>query len=199
MRDLTAKVRAAAEETARTQQAFFDAHAERVVACARDLATAFDRGGRLYTFGNGGSACDAQHAAVEFSHPVFEKRAAIPAIALPCDVAHLTAVGNDRDFAGVFAAALRVHARQGDIALALSTSGQSASVLRGIAAAKEIGMLVVGLAGRDGGRMSSHPACDHLFVVDSFSIHRIQETHETFLHVLWDLVHVVRGAEDVLS
>jgi D-sedoheptulose 7-phosphate isomerase len=195
--DLVEKVRRASEETMRTQRTFFDTNVEAIVRCAQAVARALDEGGRLYTFGNGGSACDAQHVAVEFSHPVFEKRRAFPAIALPNDVARVTAVGNDRDFALVFADALRVHARAGDVAFGFSTSGNAASVVRGLSTARELGMLTVGFTGRDGGRVRS--ACEHAFVVESFSIHRIQETHQTLLHVLWDLVHVVRGEEDVLT
>jgi D-sedoheptulose 7-phosphate isomerase len=197
MDDLVAKVRRSARETAQTQEAFFEKNGESIVACARALDTAFAAGGRLYTLGNGGSACDAQHAAVEFSHPVFEKRAAIPAFALPSDVAFITALGNDRDFTTAFADQLRVLGKKGDVALALSTSGKSASVLRALSAAREIGMITVGLTGRDGGKIPS--LCDHSFVVESFSIHRIQETHITLLHVLWDLIHVVRGHEDTVA
>ena len=197
MTDLAEKARRAVDETVRTQRAFFDAHADAIARCAEAVAKALDAGGRLYTFGNGGSACDAQHVAVEFSHPVFEKRRAFSAIALPADVARVTAVGNDRDFALVFADALRVHARPGDIAFGFSTSGNAASVVRGLTAAREMGLLTVGFTGRDGGRVRS--ACEHAFVVESFSIHRIQETHQTLLHVLWDLVHVALGEEDVLK
>jgi len=197
MSDFIAKVKRSATESARVKEFFFDANAESIVACARALDEAFAAGGRLFTFGNGGSAADAQHAAVEFAHPIFEKRKAIPAIALPSDVAHLTALGNDRDFTTAFADQLRLHARPGDVALALSTSGKSPSVLRALSAAREIGMLTVGLSGRDGGKL--HDFCKYLFVVESYSIHRIQETHLTLLHVLWDLVHVMRGAEDSIT
>jgi D-sedoheptulose 7-phosphate isomerase len=197
MGDLEDKVKRCATETARTQEAFFEANAGLIVACARALSAAFAEGGRLFTVGNGGSACDAQHAAVEFAHPVFDKREPIPAFALPTDIALLTALGNDRDFARAYADQLRVLGRRGDVLLALSTSGKSPSILRALAAARDLGMMTVGLTGRDGGKMAG--ACDHLFVVDSFSIHRIQEAHITLLHVLWDLVHVVRGHEDTIA
>jgi D-sedoheptulose 7-phosphate isomerase len=183
-------------ESAALKEQFFAAEAERIVACARAMAAAFDGGARLYAFGNGGSACDAEHVAVEFMHPIFVKRPALPAVALTCDAALLSAVGNDQDFSMVFARQLRALARPGDLALAISTSGQSANVLRGLACARELGVTTVGFSGRDGGRMVE--LCDHAFVVPSFSIHRVQETHETLLHVLWDLVHVIRGQEDVL-
>lgn len=197
MADLVEKVRRTAREAADTQAAFFEAEAERIATCARALAIAFEGGARLFTFGNGGSACDAQHVAVEFAHPVFEKRRPIPAYSLSSDVAHLTAVGNDRDFAMVYADQLRVLGKRGDVAIALSTSGQSASVVRALGVAREVGMITVGLSGRDGGRMAS--LCDHAFVVQSFSIHRIQETHEILFHLLWDLVHVALGAEDTIA
>jgi D-sedoheptulose 7-phosphate isomerase len=96
----------------------------------------------------------------------------------------------------VFAQQLRLQARTGDIALGISTSGQSANVNRALHVAGELGMLKIGFAGRDGGRMP--PLCDFCFIVPSFSIHRIQEVHETLLHVLWDMTHVSRGEEDVL-
>jgi D-sedoheptulose 7-phosphate isomerase len=195
--ELGAKVRRCAAEAADTQHVFFDENADAIVACARALNDAFAAGGRLFTFGNGGSACDAQHVAVEFAHPVFAKRAALPALALPCDVAHLTAVANDQDFTTAFASQLAVFGRAGDVALALSTSGQSASVVRGLAAARALGMITIGLTGRDGGKMPA--ACDHCFVVRSFSIHRIQETHVALFHMLWDLVHVLRGEEDLIG
>jgi D-sedoheptulose 7-phosphate isomerase len=197
MPDFVQKVRRRAEETVRTQQAFFETQGESIVACARALDAALSAGGRLFTFGCGGSACDAQHAAVEFAHPVFEKRKPIASFALPSDVAHLTALGNDRDFSVAFADQLRVLARKGDVAFALSTSGKSPSVLRGLGAAREIGMLTIALSGRDGGKLSA--LCDHLFVVPSFSVHRIQEAHLTLVHVLWDLVHVLRGEEDTVG
>ncbi len=197
MSDFVEKVRRRAAETVATQSSFFDVSARAIVDCARALDVAFARGGRLFTFGCGGSAADAQHAAVEFAHPVFERRRAIPAFALPNDVAHLTALGNDRDFSLVFADRLRVLAKKGDVALALTTSGKSPSVVRGLSAAREIGMVTVAFSGRDGGKLAG--VAEHHFIVPSFSVHRIQEAHLTLVHVLWDLVHVLRGEEDTVG
>jgi D-sedoheptulose 7-phosphate isomerase len=194
--DLSAAARRKARESADIKERFFAEHSARIATCAESLASALAAGGRLFTMGNGGSACDAQHAAVEFMHPVVEKRPAFPAVALMTDAALLTAVGNDADFSLVFARQLRLLGRPGDVVLAFSTSGQSANVNRGLQVAREIGMLSVGMAGGDGGKMPG--LCDFSFVVPSFSIHRVQETQETLLHVLWDLVHVVGGHEDVL-
>jgi len=193
---LEEKVLRQSRECAELKERFFVAHAEQVVACARAMAAAFDGGGRLFSMGNGGSSCDATHCSVEFMHPILERRPALPCLALTTDTAILTAVGNDRDYALVFSEQLRVLGRRGDMALAVSTSGKSASVLRGLRAARDVGMLTVGFAGRDGGRMPEH--CDHCFIVPSFSIPRIQEVHETLLHILWDMIHIVRGEEDVL-
>lgn len=183
-------------ESQATQERFFAEHAGRIADCASAMAAAFGDGGRLFVMGNGGSACDAEHLLVEFMHPIVEKRPPLPVIALHTGTALLTAVANDADFSLAFADQLRLLCRRGDIALGISTSGKSAGVIRALKAARELGLLTVGFSGRDGGTMPS--LTDFCFVVPSFSIHRIQETHGTLLHVLWDLIHVVRGEEDVL-
>jgi D-sedoheptulose 7-phosphate isomerase len=193
---LTEAILRKARESAATKERFFSEQAPRIAECCAAMAKAFDRGGRLFVMGNGGSACDAEHVVVEFVHPILEKRPALPAIALASSPALLTAVGNDQDFSLVFAKQLRLQAKAGDIALAISTSGQSANIARALGAARELGMLTVGLSGKDGGRMPD--LCDFCFTVPSFSIHRIQETQETLLHVLWDVIHVSRGEEDTL-
>lgn len=183
-------------EGQKTQERFFAEQAERIVSCCEAMARAFEEGGKLWVMGNGGSACDAQHMAVEFMHPIIEKRKPLPATALGTGTALLTAIGNDEDFALGFSRELRLLGASGDIALGISTSGKSANVNRALKTAREMKMLTVGFSGRDGGRMVE--VCDYCFVVPSFSIHRIQETQETLLHVLWDLIHVVRGEDDVL-
>ncbi len=194
--DLRAAILRKARESADTTLRFFEEHAEPLERCVRAVAQRFQRGGRLWVMGNGGSACDAQHVAVEFMHPIVEKRHALPAQALAADAATLTAIGNDTDFSRVFIDQLELLARPEDVALGISTSGVSANVVRALTRARELGLLTVGFAGRDGGRMPD--ACDHCFTVTSWSIHRIQETHTALLHQFWDLVHVVMGADDVL-
>ena len=161
---------------------------------AEDLPA--DACGRLYVMGNGGSATDAQHVAVEFFHPIIEKRKPLPALALTTDQALITAISNDRDFAKVFADQLRVLARREDMALAISTSGRSPNLVQALEAARELGLLTVAFAGKDGGRLAD--LAEHGFVVPSFSIHRIQETHVALYHIVWDLVHVALGEEDVV-
>lgn len=190
------KVLRKCRESMATKERFFTAEAGRIAECCTALARAFDAGARLFVMGNGGSSCDAAHVAVEFMHPILEKRPPLPALALTTDTALLTAVGNDQDFSVAFLEQLRMLARPGDIALGISTSGQSANVNRALQAARERGLVTVGFSGRDGGRMAA--LCDWCFTVPSFSIHRIQESHVTLLHVLWDLIHVIRGEEDVI-
>src|SRR5215470_5323881 len=185
-----------ARESARGIESFCADAADRLEACARDVAARLGDGGRLFTFGNGGSACDAQHVAVEFLHPIIEKRRALPALALTTDTATLTAIGNDADFSMIFAEQLRLLGRPEDMALGISTSGQSANVARGLQAAREMGMLTLAFSGRDGGRLAE--LAEFPFVVPSFSIHRIQEAHTLLLHLLWDQLHVALGEEDVL-
>jgi D-sedoheptulose 7-phosphate isomerase len=185
-----------AAESAQVAAALVERDADRLAACVRAMAERFAAGGRLFVMGNGGSACDAQHVAVEFLHPILEKRRALPAIALTTDTATLTAIGNDRDFSMVFADPVRRLAAPGDMALGISTSGQAANVARGLQVAKERGLLTIAFSGRDGGRIAG--IVDHAFVAPSFSIHRIQETHTLLLHLLWDQLHVALGEDDVL-
>jgi len=185
-----------ARESAEVKEQFFRAEADRIEALARRMALAFQRGGRLWVMGNGGGATDAQHVAVEFCHPIVEKRRPLPALALSADPAILTAIANDRDFAMVFGDQLRLLSGAGDMALALSTSGQSPNLVHGLEVARELGLLTIAFTGKDGGRLAA--LADHAFIVPSFSIHRIQETHVALYHVVWDLVHIALGEDDVL-
>jgi D-sedoheptulose 7-phosphate isomerase len=194
--DLTSIILRQSREVCALKEQFFSENAGKIASCAQAMARAFDGGGKLFAMGNGGSSCDAIHLSVEFMHPIVEKRPPLPTIALTTDMAILTAIGNDQDFSLIYSQQLKMLAKAGDMALGVSTSGKSANINRALQAAREIGMLTIGFAGKDGGRMP--PVCDFCFVVPSFSIPRIQETHETLLHILWDLVHVIRGEEDVI-
>jgi Phosphoheptose isomerase len=161
--------------------------------CADALIEAFRSGGRLFTFGNGGSSTDAQAIAQLFLAP---PRVApnerpypgLPAMSLTSDAALVTALSNDVGFEVVFARQIAALGSPGDIALALSTSGGSRNVLRGLREARRLGMVTLGLAGSGGGAMAESGLVDHLFVVPSSSVHRIQETQTTLCHVLWELV-----------
>ena len=185
-----------AKESAELQRSFFEAHADVLASCARATAERLSAGGRLFTVGNGGSACDAQHAAVEFQHPIIEKRRAFYASSLATDAALLTAIGNDTDFSEVFRQQIDRIARPEDVFLAISTSGASANVNRALRRAREMELLTIAFAGRDGGAMID--LARFSFVVPSWSIHRVQEVHTMLLHLLWDQVHVALGEEDVL-
>jgi D-sedoheptulose 7-phosphate isomerase len=155
-------------------------------ACAREMAARFSAGGRLFTFGNGGSSTDAAAVAGMFLAGGAGARP-LPALTLTADVAVLTALGNDVGFDVVFARQVAAMGRPGDIALATSTSGGSENVLRALGEAGRRGLLTVGLAGYDGGRMAE-AGLDYLFAVPSASVHRIQEAQTTVYHVLWSLV-----------
>ena len=185
-----------ARESAAVKEQFFRVEAGRIEALVRVMAERFTRGGRLYCMGNGGSATDAQHVAVEFFHPIIEKRKPLPALALAADQALVTAISNDRDFAKVFADQLRVLGQPGDMALAISTSGHSPNLVQAVEVARDLGLLTIAFAGKDGGRLVE--LADYCFVVPSFSIHRVQETHVALYHIVWDLVHVALGEDDVI-
>jgi D-sedoheptulose 7-phosphate isomerase len=178
----------AAEIVALRQRIAAD-HADRLDACAAALAGSFRAGGRMFTFGNGGSSSDAQAVAQLFLDPGAGARP-LPAVALTTDVAVVTALSNDVGFEVVFARQLAAFARPGDVAVGLSTSGGSANVLAAFTEARRLGLVTVGFAGYDGGRMAEAAAAgaiDHLFVVPSASVHRIQEAQTTTYHVLWEL------------
>lgn len=155
------------------------------------IADSFASGGSLLACGNGGSAADAQHIAAEFVGRYLKERTPYSAIALHTNTSALTAIGNDYGFDEVFARQVRAHGRTGDVLLAISTSGTSPNVLAAVAAAREVGMAVVGLAGADGGSLA--PVCDVCLTVPVASTPRIQEAHILLAHVLCGLV------EDALS
>jgi D-sedoheptulose 7-phosphate isomerase len=157
-------------------------YAAALAECAERLAARFRAGGRLFAFGNGGSATDAQSLASAFLAPW--EGPPLPALTLAGDVAVLTALANDVSIDVVFARQVAALTRPGDIAVGLSTSGNSTNVLAGLAEAARRGLLTVGFAGGDGGRMAHAPELDFCFVVPSPSVHRIQEAQTTLYHTL---------------
>ncbi len=183
-------------ESMEIKEKFFEENSEKIISLCAVMANAFSQGHRLFVMGNGGSSCDALHVAVEFIHPIIEKRRALPAVALTTDTATITAIGNDQDFSKVFSHQIDLLAREGDMALAISTSGASANVLLGLQTARKKGMTTIAFTGKDGGRIPE--VADYCFIVRTFSIHRIQEVHVVLLHIMWDMVHVTMGEEDVI-
>jgi D-sedoheptulose 7-phosphate isomerase len=135
--------------------------------------------------------------AVEFVHPVIVGKRALPAISLTSDVATITAVAAGRDSSGIFAHQLRYLGGPADIALGISTDGNCPSVLAGLAAARELGLLTVALAGAGGGAIAAGTAADHLLVTSSADPRIVKEMHVTAYHVLWELVHVFFAPEVV--
>ncbi|MBV9644832.1 MAG: SIS domain-containing protein [Verrucomicrobia bacterium] len=182
-------------ESVEMKEKFFTSYAESIEIMSRTMADRFRRGGRLFVMGNGGSLCDALHMCVEFNHPIIEKRPAFPVIPLMTDIATMTAIGNDVDFTRVFVNQLRLLSLPGDMVMVFSTSGKSPNLIYALQAARERQILTVAFAGKDGGRFPE--IADYCFTVPSYSIHRIQEVHATVVHVVWDLVHIAMGAEDV--
>ena len=160
--------------------------AKRLTECAQQMAARFAAGGRLLAFGNGGSATDAQQLATLFLDPGPGERA-LPAFCLANDVAVVTALCNDVGVGVVFARQIAAFGQSQDIAVGLSTSGNSENLLRALDEAARRGLLTVGIAGYDGGKMAELDSLDYLFVAPSSSVHRIQEAQTTVYHALWEL------------
>jgi D-sedoheptulose 7-phosphate isomerase len=157
-----------------------------IAECAARMAERFAAGGRLLAFGNGGSSTDAQELAGLFLDPGGDAPP-LPAIALANDTAVVTALGNDVGFDVTFSRQIAAFGRARDIAVGISTSGNSANLLAALEEAARRGLLTIGVAGYDGGRMAHVPGLDHLFVVTSESVHRVQEAQTTLYHALWEL------------
>jgi D-sedoheptulose 7-phosphate isomerase len=194
-RSLLESVRQKADHSVEVKRRFFEQNGEQVVQVSRAVADVYRQGGRMYSMGNGGSSCDAAHFAVEFLHPITAGRPALTATNLVNDDAMMTAVGNDVGFDHIFVRQVIALGRPGDGLVGFSTSGNSRNLLRAYAKAKEIGMTTIGMAGASGGEMAASPDVDHCLVVDTDSIHRIQETHVASYHIIWDLVHTLLADE----
>lgn len=187
LQEVAASTRAKVDEIVELRGRVGEEVADHLGGCAMDMADAFVGGGKLLTFGNGGSSSDAQEVAQVHLAPHGDARS-LPALCLTNDVAVVTALSNDVDFDVVFARQLHAFGQPGDVAVGLSTSGNSGNVMEAFAAARRIGMVTVGLAGDTGGAMAQADTIDHLFVVPSTSVHRIQEVQTTLYHVLHELV-----------
>ena len=183
---------AAAAESAAVKGRFFEANVDRIVQGAEMLAGCLAAGGKILLFGNGGSAADAQHIAAEFVNRFQIERRPLAAIALTTDTSILTSIGNDYHFDEIFSKQVRAIGRRDDMAIGISTSGNSPNVLAAMAAAHEQGLHTMGLTGR-GGKMAA--AADLVYAVASDVTARIQETHITLLHVLCDLVDRILFAD----
>ena len=191
--DLGRSAAAKAEESARLRSTTLTRSRADLDAAATAMAGAFAAGGRLFTFGNGGSSTDAASLATLFARPPWGR--ALPARGLVEDTAIVTALGNDVGFDLVFSRQLIAHGAGDDIAVGFSTSGTSRNVLTAFAEARGRGMVTVGLAGYDGGEMAASPDVQHCLVVRSDSVHRVQETQAALGFALWTAVQVALGVD----
>jgi D-sedoheptulose 7-phosphate isomerase len=173
------------------RQATLARHHDDIVATGKAMARAFASGATLFAFGNGGSATDAQDLTADLFNPPFPHWRPLPAMALTNDIAVVTAVGNDVGFDNVFRRQIIAFGKPGDIAVGFSTSGTSKNVLTAFEQAKKQGMLTVGFAGYDGGRMAQTEALDHCLVAPSDHIPRIQEGQATVYHAILDVIHAL--------
>lgn len=175
-----------AAESTRVKSAFFRENAEKIAEAATLLVTTFRSGHKVLLFGNGGSASDAQHIATEFVGRFMPNRRALPALSLAADVAEMTALANDFGYEAVFSRQIEALGVSGDVAIGISTSGNSANVLRALDAAQKAGLRTLGFTGAGGGKMLGH--AEILFCVPSTVTPRIQETHITLAHILCEIV-----------
>lgn len=171
-----------------TLEAFAKDGLEPVVQAAESMAQALTSGRKVLAFGNGGSAADAQHLVAELVNRYQMERPPLPAVSLTTDTSTLTSIANDYHFDEVFVRQIKALGVEGDVALAISTSGRSPNVLQGLVAAKARGLVTIGLTGAGAGEMA--PLCDILITVPSDETPRIQETHAVVVHLLCEMVDV---------
>lgn len=179
-------IRRAVADSLELKRAFFDANGARIAQTAAEICRALESGRKVLLFGNGGSAADAQHIAAEWVGRFERERRPLPAIALTTDTSILTSIGNDYGYDQVFVRQVRAFGQRGDVAIAISTSGNSPNVLRAAEAAVELGLVTVGLTGRDGGKLGG--LVRHHLNVPHSSTARVQEIHIMVGHILCELV-----------
>jgi len=175
------------DESVRVKQAFLRDNLEALMQAIDAIVAAFKNGNKLLLFGNGGSAADAQHIAAEFTNRFLIERPPLPALALTTDSSALTAISNDYDYSQVFAKQIKALGKPGDIALAISTSGNSANVREAIETCRQLKIATIGLTGGNGGKMVGK--VDYLLCVsEGKNSPRIQETHILVGHVICEIV-----------
>jgi D-sedoheptulose 7-phosphate isomerase len=180
------KVRAVAAESLDAKRRFFEQSSRDVARAARMIIESMRAGGKLLIFGNGGSAADAQHIAAELAFKMGREREALPALALTTDTSLLTAISNDRSFDFVFARQIQAVGRKGDIALAISTSGNSPNVIEAVKEARAMEIETIGLLGAGGGKVGA--LVDLALIVPHNETPRIQEVHIAASHIICQLV-----------
>ena len=175
------------EESIQAKKAFLKENLSTLMSAIDAIAEAFLRGNKFLIFGNGGSAADAQHIAAEFVNRFRIERPPLPALALTTDTSAITSIANDYDYKEIFSKQVKALGKEGDVALAISTSGNAANVLAAIEVCKRLKIATIGLTGGDGGKMARQ--VDYLLrVSEGKNTARIQETHILVGHVICELV-----------
>ena len=176
------------KESIRVKEAFVNENLSKLVNVVEAVTGALKAGNKILIFGNGGSAADAQHIAAEFVNRFVIERPPLPAIALTTDTSVITSIGNDYDFSEIFSKQIRAIGQPGDIAWGISTSGNSANILKGLEVAKKMGLVTIAFTGKDGGAITK--IADLSVNVSSSITARIQEVHITAGHAICDLVDI---------
>jgi len=176
------------KESNRIKEAFVNENLSKLVNVVEAITAALKAGNKILLFGNGGSAADAQHLAAEFVNRFVIERPPLPAIALTTDSSIITSISNDYDFSEVFRKQIRALGQAGDIAWGISTSGNSANVLKGLETAKKMDLITIAFTGKDGGSIAQ--MADFSINVASAVTARIQEAHITAGHAICDLVDI---------
>ncbi len=175
------------EESVQAKKSFLKENLSTLISVIDLIAQAFIGGKKLLLFGNGGSAADAQHIAAEFVNRFRIERKPLPALALTTDTSAITSIANDYDYKDIFAKQVKALGKEGDIALAISTSGNAENVLAAVDACKELKIISVGLTGGDGGKLAKR--ADYLLCVsEGKNTARVQETHILVGHVICEMV-----------
>ena len=174
------------KESILTKEEFFKQNLQPIIHSAEVIADAFKADKKLLICGNGGSAADAQHIAAEFVNRFMIERPPLPAVALSTDTSIITSIGNDYSFDQIFSKQIKAIGREGDVLLAISTSGESKNVITAVKVARDMGIKTIGLTGKGGGKMAK--MVDILLNVDSDVTPRIQEVHITAGHIICDLI-----------
>ncbi len=177
------------EESIEVKKKFVEKNADTILEVAEVIAKAFNDGKKLILFGNGGSATDASHIAAEFINRYKKDRPSLPAIALNTDMAVITSIANDYDFSEVFAKQIKSLSNEGDVVIAISTSGSSPNVIKAMDVAKKKKLKTIVFTGLRGEKLASK--AQYTFIVPSDSTPRIQETHGVLGHVLCRMVEEI--------
>jgi D-sedoheptulose 7-phosphate isomerase len=183
------KIVKAFEESISIKEKFFKGNVEAIMEASKMIASAFTEGKKLLLFGNGGSATDASHMAAEFVNRFKRERPGLPAIALTTDMAVITSIANDYDYSEIFARQIKSLSDEGDVVLAISTSGSSGNVLKAMDVAKRRKLKTIVFTGAKGEKFASK--ADFAFIVPSDNTPRVQETHITLGHVLCQMVEEI--------